>query len=136
MKTKRLYRHLPNVCRDKFLVLLKGIRYLLILWTNYSRIKKPLIRWTKTLEFYIVNLFDTFATLDTLIMISIEAYRASIGKFYDRLRHFANAQKLVSIRRGNVYTILLFLLLCCCICQYYYMLFLHYFYWQQLMLFM
>ena len=136
MKTKRLYRHLPNVCRDKFLVLLKGIRYLLILWTNYSRIKKPLIRWTKTLEFYIVNLFDTFATLDTLIMISIEAYRASIGKFYDRLRHFANAQKLVSIRRGNVYTILLFLLFRCCICQYYYMLFLHYFYWQQLMLFM
>ena len=44
-------------------------------------------------------------------MISIEAYRATIGKFYNRLRHFANAQNIVSIRIGNVYIILLFLLL-------------------------
>ena len=44
-------------------------------------------------------------------MISIEAYRAFIGKFYNRLRHFANAQNVVSIRSGIVYTILLFLLI-------------------------
>ena len=29
-------------------------------------------------------------------MISIEAYRASIGRFYNRLRHFANVQNVVS----------------------------------------
>ena len=81
-----------------------------------SRIEKPLAKWTKTFEFYILNLFYTFATLDTLIMISIEVYcvsipcfQSSIGRFYNRLRHFANAQKVVSIRSGNVCTILLFI---------------------------
>ena len=43
-------------------------------------------------------------------MISIEAYFTSIGRFYNRLRHFANAQNVVSIRSENVYIILLFLL--------------------------
>ena len=43
-------------------------------------------------------------------MISIEAYDASIGRFCNRLRHFANDQNVVSIRSGNVYTILLLLL--------------------------
>ena len=43
-------------------------------------------------------------------MISIEAYCASIGRFLNKLRHFANAHSVVSIRSGNVYTILLFLL--------------------------
>ena len=52
-------------------------------------------------------MLHTFATLK---MISIEAYRASIGRFYNRLRHFTNTQNVVSIRSGNVYTILLFLL--------------------------
>ena len=64
---------------------------------------------TKTLELYIVNLFYIFATLDTLIMITIEAYCASIGRFYNRLKHFHNAQNVVSIRSGNVH-IILFLL--------------------------
>ena len=44
-------------------------------------------------------------------MISIEAYHASIGRFCNRLRHFANDQNVVSIRSGNVYTILLLFLL-------------------------
>ena len=43
-------------------------------------------------------------------MIAIEAYRVSIGRFYNRLRHFTNAQNLVCIISGNVYIILLFLL--------------------------
>ena len=58
-----------------------------------------------------MNLFTTFATLDTLRMISIEAYHTSIGRFYNRLKHFTNAQNVVSIRIGNGYIILLFLLL-------------------------
>ena len=33
-----------------------------------------------------------------------------LRRFYNRLRHFANAQDVVPIRSGNVYTILLFLL--------------------------
>ena len=37
-------------------------------------------------------------------MISIEAHRASIGRFYNRLRHFVNAQNVIS------FVILLFLL--------------------------
>ena len=43
-------------------------------------------------------------------MISNEAYCPSFGRFSNRVRHFANAQNAVSIRSGNVYTILLFLL--------------------------
>ena len=43
-------------------------------------------------------------------MISTEAYHASIGRFYNRLRHFANAQNVVSVRSGIVYIILLSLL--------------------------
>ena len=43
-------------------------------------------------------------------MISIEAYRASIGRFYNRLKHCTNAQNVVSIRSGNVPIILLLLL--------------------------
>ena len=78
--------------------------------TNNSRIIKPLTTWTKTLELYIAILFYTFATLDTLRMISIEAYRASIGRFYNRLKHCTNAQNVVSIRSGNVPIILLLLL--------------------------
>ena len=42
-------------------------------------------------------------------MMSIEAYYAFVGRFCNRLRHFANIQNVVSIRCGNVYTILLFL---------------------------
>ena len=42
-------------------------------------------------------------------MISIEAYCASFGRFYIRLRHFTNTQNIVSITSGNVYIILLFL---------------------------
>ena len=59
--------------------------------------------------FYTISLYN-FATLDLLRMISIEAYHASIGRFYNRLRHFANGQNVVSIRCGNILTILLFLL--------------------------
>ena len=43
-------------------------------------------------------------------MISVEAYHASIRRFCNRLKHLANAQNLVSIKSGYVYTILLFLL--------------------------
>ena len=43
-------------------------------------------------------------------MISIEAYCASIGRFYDRLKDSTNAQNVVSIRSGNVHIILLSLL--------------------------
>ena len=49
-------------------------------------------------------------TFATLRMISVEAYCASIGRFYNRLRHFTNAQIIISITGGNVYIILLFLL--------------------------
>ena len=67
--------------------------------------------WTKTLELYIViSFYTTFATSDTMRMISIEAYRASIGRFYNRLKHCTNAQNVVSIRSGNVPIILLLLL--------------------------
>ena len=78
--------------------------------TNNSRIAKPLTTWTKTFELYIGNLFYTFTTLDTLRMISIEAYRASTGRFYNRLKHFTNNQNVVFIRSKNVHIILLFLL--------------------------
>ena len=40
-------------------------------------------------------------------MISIEAYCASIGRFYNQVRHFANPQNVVSIRSGNVYMIVI-----------------------------
>ena len=43
-------------------------------------------------------------------MIFIEAYHASIGRFYNRLKHCTNAQNVVSIRSGNVRIILLLLL--------------------------
>ena len=43
-------------------------------------------------------------------MISIEVYCASIKRFYNRFRHFANAHNVVSIRCVNVLSILLFLL--------------------------
>ena len=43
-------------------------------------------------------------------MISTEAYCASIGRFYDRLKDCTNAQNAVSIRSGNVHIILLLLL--------------------------
>ena len=78
--------------------------------TNNSRIIKPLTTWTKTLELCIVILFHTFATLEALRMISIKAYCASIGRFYNRLKHCTNAQNVVSIRSGNVHIILLLLL--------------------------
>ena len=58
-------------------------------------------------------MLSTFATLDkmgTQTMIPIEAYRASIGRFYNRLRHFVSVQNVISIRSGNVCTIFLFLL--------------------------
>ena len=55
-------------------------------------------------------MFYTFTTLDTLRMISIEAYRASTGRFYNRLEHLTNNQNVVFIRSGNVHIILLFLL--------------------------
>ena len=42
-------------------------------------------------------------------MISIEAYRAFIERFYNRLRHFANAQNVLSVKSWDVCTILLFL---------------------------
>ena len=42
-------------------------------------------------------------------VISIEAYRASIRIFYNKLKYFANAQSVVSIECGNVLTNLLFL---------------------------
>ena len=51
----------------------------------------------------------TFTTLETLRMICTEAYCTSSGRFCNRLRHFANAKNVVSIRSGNIYTILLFL---------------------------
>ena len=44
-------------------------------------------------------------TLDILGMKSIEAYRTSIGRFYNRLRHFTNAQSVLSIRCKDVFTI-------------------------------
>ena len=65
---------------------------------------------TKTFELYIVNLFYTLSALDTLRMISIEAYCASIERFYNRLKHFTNTQNIVFIRSENVHVILLFLL--------------------------
>ena len=49
-------------------------------------------------------------TFATLRMISIEAYCVSIGRFYNILRQYTNVRNVVSIRSGNVYTILLFLL--------------------------
>ena len=57
-----------------------------------------------------ISFYTTFATSDTMRMISIEAYRASIGRFYNRLKHCTNAQNVVSIRSGNVHMILLLLL--------------------------
>ena len=43
-------------------------------------------------------------------MIYIETYLASIGRIYNRLRHFVNAQNVVFVRFWKVFTILLFLL--------------------------
>ena len=43
-------------------------------------------------------------------MITIETYRASIRRFYNRLRHFASTKNVVSLRIANFNTILLFLL--------------------------
>ena len=44
-------------------------------------------------------------------MISIEAYRASIGRFYHRLRHFCHARNAFSITCEDVLMIFVFLLL-------------------------
>ena len=70
-----------------------------------------LTRWIKPLELSIVTCFISYTyivffingTLDILGMISIESYRASIGRFYKRLRHFANARSVFSIRCKDVY---------------------------------
>ena len=77
--------------------------------TSNSGILKPLTT-RSALELYIVNLFYTFPILDTLRMISIEAYHVLIGRFYNKLKHFTNSQNVVFIRSGNVHIILLFLL--------------------------
>ena len=43
-------------------------------------------------------------------MRSIRAYRASIGRLHNRLKHCTNGQNVISIRNGNVHIILLLLL--------------------------
>ena len=105
------YRHLQTIETSTcgFWKTLGTYWYLQQTIINNLRIVNPLTTRTKTLELYIVILFYTFATLDTLRMISIEAYRASIGRFYNRLKHCTNAQNVVSIRSGDVHIILLLL---------------------------
>ena len=111
-KTKLFYKDLQSIetSTSGFRKALGTYWYFEQTIANNSRIVKPLKTWTKTLELYILILFYIFATLDTLRMISIEAYRASIGRFYNRLKHCTNAQNVVSIRSGNAHIILLLLL--------------------------
>ena len=63
--------------------------------------------------FYIIYsyiLVLTICVLDTLRMISIEDYRASIGRFYNRSRHFTNTWNLFSIGCKDLFIILICLL--------------------------
>ena len=64
--------------------------------------------WQLELKLFNCILWTCF-TPYYLRTISIEAYYGSIGRFFNRLRHLANAQNVVSIRSGDVYIILLFL---------------------------
>ena len=111
-KTKLFYRHRQSIetSASGFWKALGAYWYFKQTITNNSRIIKPLTTWTNTLELYIAILSYTFTTLDTLRMISIEAYGASIGRFYSRLKYFTNAQNIVSIRSWNIHIILLLLL--------------------------
>ena len=43
--------------------------------------------------------------LDTLRMISIKDYCASIGRFYNRFSHFTSAQSVFSIRREGIFSV-------------------------------
>ena len=58
--------------------------------------------------FYLIHSYIALlaiGVLDTLKIISTEAYRASIERFYNRSRHFTNPQSLFSVRRKNLFII-------------------------------